>query len=141
MRSSCGKYDTAYVDSVVELVTGANSPPVTATEYTFQMPVLFEDNRIRDSSEENDASRIDTVSRNCSIVYCFGERGWGEGRTAWAETASATSISANGKKAIRSRARIAVIPSPPFCGEAGILRQIAIGDKEKISTPVSPEDP
>src|SRR5918993_4096972 len=111
MRSSCGKYDTAYVDSVVELVTGANSPPVTATEYTFQMPVLFEDNRIRDSSEENDAPRIDTVSRNCSIVYCFGERGGDEGRTAWAETAPATSISANEKKAKRSRAKIAIIPS------------------------------
>jgi hypothetical protein len=38
------------------------------------MPVLFEENRIRDSSAEKDAPRFETVSRNCSIVYCFGAR-------------------------------------------------------------------
>ncbi len=48
-----------------------HSPPVTATEYTFQMPDLFDENRIRLSSEENDAPPMDVVSRNCSIVYCL----------------------------------------------------------------------
>ncbi len=42
------------------------------------MPVLFDENRIRDSSGENEAPLMDVVLRNCSIVYCFG---W---RAAWA---------------------------------------------------------
>ena len=60
------------MESVVELVTGVHAPPDTGTVYAFQMPVLFDENRIRDSSGENDAPLIEVVFRNCSIVYCFG---------------------------------------------------------------------
>ena len=35
------------------------------------MPVLFEENRIRLSSAENEAPAIASVSRNCSMVYPF----------------------------------------------------------------------
>ena len=44
------------------------------------MPVLFDENRIRDSSAEKEAPKTDVVSRNCSIVYCLNGR---RGALAW----------------------------------------------------------
>ncbi len=64
---------------------GVHSPPVTGIEYTFQMPVLLDENRIRDSSAENDAPEIEVVLRNWSMVYCF------DGRVVCAEAVAAQS--------------------------------------------------
>ena len=33
------------------------------------MPLLLDENRMRDSSDESDAPVIAVVSRNCAIVY------------------------------------------------------------------------
>src|SRR5262245_39342156 len=38
------------------------------------MPVLLDENRMRDSSAENEAPLTEVVLRNCSMVYCFGWR-------------------------------------------------------------------
>ena len=38
------------------------------------MPVLFEENRKRDSSAEKPAPRTPVTFMNCSIVYCFDGR-------------------------------------------------------------------
>ena len=53
---------------------GVHSPPPTGIEYAFQMPVLFEENRKRDSSAEKPAPRTPVTFMNCSIVYCFDGR-------------------------------------------------------------------
>jgi len=74
IRLSCGKNETAYVESFVKLVTGVHGPPPTGTVYAFQTPVLFDEKRMRDSSAENDAPAMAVVSRNCSIVYCVAGR-------------------------------------------------------------------
>jgi hypothetical protein len=55
----------------VELVRGVALPPATGALYTFGLPVSFEENRILDSSGENEAPPTDTVAMNCSMVYCF----------------------------------------------------------------------
>src|SRR5262245_7829364 len=73
-RSSFGKNDTANVVSFVDVVIGVHAPPATGTVYAFQMPVLLDEKRIRDSSAENDAPPMDVVFRNCSIVYCLNGR-------------------------------------------------------------------
>ncbi len=69
-----GKYATAKVESTVDVVTGVHAPPPTGIEYAFQMPVLFEENRKRDSSAEKPAARTPVTFMNCSIVYCFDGR-------------------------------------------------------------------
>ncbi len=45
------------MESVVDWVIGVHSPPPTGVTYAFQMPVLFDENRMRFSSAENDAPR------------------------------------------------------------------------------------
>ena len=57
-------------------MTGVHAPPPTGIEYAFQMPVLFEENRKRDSSAEKPAPRTPVTFMNCSIVYCFDGRAW-----------------------------------------------------------------
>src|SRR3954449_7356257 len=62
------------------------------------MPVLFEENRKRDSSAEKPAPRTPVTFMNCSIVYCFEGRavtgpGGVDCAAAWeAIAASATSV-------------------------------------------------
>jgi hypothetical protein len=80
----------------VEEVIGVHSPPVAAIVYAFQIPVLFDENRIRDSSDENDVPLIEVVLRNCSMVYCFGCRGCAAdcfaGAAAWAQSVVAITV-------------------------------------------------
>ncbi len=82
-RASDGKAETTKVESAAESVRATAAPPATGTASTLKMPVLLEEKSSCFSSAVNDAPLIETVSMNCSIVYCFEGR-WigraGEGR-------------------------------------------------------------
>src|SRR6187549_3211371 len=110
---------------------GVHSPPATGIAYTFQIPVLFDENRMRDSSAENEAPVIDVVSRNCSIVYCF------DGRAVCADAVAAQST----RRAVHPDRRIAFIETfllclhilalsaPPARWQIRIFRRFCGGDR------------
>src|SRR3954470_15459462 len=99
MRSSFGKYETAYVVSF-DFVSAVGFPPVTATLYALKTPLSFDENRILVSSAEKDEPLTLVVAMNCSMVY------WRDGRFCAAGAAGGA----------RSAGQRSLFMSPPGSG-------------------------
>src|SRR3954470_4973227 len=91
MRSSFGKYETAYVVSF-DFVSAVGFPPVTATLYALKTPLSFDENRILLSSAEKDEPLTLVVAMNCSMGYGGDARFCAASATAKTSSAVQTSL-------------------------------------------------
>src|SRR6476620_10456975 len=69
MRPSCGKYDAAKIESVVELVSAVGSPPAVGITKAFQMPERLAETRIFVPSAENDAPENSVFLERSATEY------------------------------------------------------------------------
>src|SRR5690606_37811713 len=124
MRSSCGKYPTAYVASVVDVVMGVSSPPVAGREYTFQVPLRFDETSSLVSSAEKPAVRTCSTLVNCSMVYRFGVRAPGSREAGVWRVAAAAAAPRAAARMKKTRARVTIGSLQPGRRNSGADRDI-----------------